>query len=224
MIAMKFDTKQFMKELDNIIDYSYGFLEGIQTGKKVLLNNLGPSIKEIAEDFIDTMANIDRASLHHVYEWYQTGSPDARLFEIDYRVNNNGLVFSSSFRQSNTIKDGSREPFYNKATIMEQGVPVHISPRNSEVLVFDVDGETVFTKNDITVENPGGDVSGNFAKTFDTFFSRYFSQSFLRVSGLYDYFNNPVVYKQNLKRGKALGRAHGKTVGHNWVANAKVIK
>lgn len=224
MIALKLDTKQFMKELDNIIDYSYGFLEGVQTGKKVFLNNLGPSIKEVAENFIDTMAKIDKASLQHVYEWYQTGSPDARLFEIEYRVNNNGLVFSSSFKQSNTIKDGSREPFYNKAMIMEQGIPVVISPKNAEALVFDVDGETVFTKNDVVVENPGGDVSGNFAKTFDTFFSRYFSQSFLRVSGLYDYFNNPVVYKQNLKRGKALGRAHGKTVGHNWVANAKVIR
>lgn len=224
MIAVKFDTRAFMKEMDNLIDYSYGFLDGVQRGKRAFLNNLGPAIQEMAENFIDTMAKVDPSSLHHVYEWYQTGSPDARLFEINYRINNNGLVFSSSMKQSNTIKDGSREPFYNKATIMELGRPVTIKPKNAEVLAFDVDGETVFTKNEVIVDNPGGNVEGQFAKAFDTFFSRYLSQSFLRISGLYDYFNNPVVYKQNLKKGKALGKSYGNTVGYNWVANAKVIR
>jgi hypothetical protein len=224
MIAVKFDNRAFMKEMNNIIDYSYGFLEGVQSGKKAFLNNLGPSIQEMAENFIDTMAKIDKASLHHVYEWYQTGSPDARLFEINYRINNNGLVFSSTFKQSNTIKDGSREPFYDKASIMELGRPVTIEPKNSDVLAFDVDGETVFTRDRVTVNNPGGDVEGQFAKAFDTFFSRYFSQAFLKSSGLYDYFSNPVVYKQNLKKGKALGKSYGNAVGYNWVANAKVIR
>lgn len=222
MIALKFDTKAFMKEMDNIIDYTYGFIEGVQLGKKDFLNNLGSSVQEMVENFIDTNAKIDPATLHHVYEWYKTGSPDARLFDIKYTVSNLGLSFTSTFRQSHTISNGSGEPFYNKAEIMESGQQITIEPRNAKVLVFDIDGETVFSKGPITINNPGGNTQGQFANVFDLFFSKYFSQSFLRVSGLYDYFNNPVVYKQNLAKGKALGKSHGIAVGHRWVANAKV--
>jgi len=74
--------------------------------------------------------------LHHVYEWYQTGSPAARLFDINYISNQIGLSFNSTFRQSVSIKSGSKVPFYNKAQIIENGIPVTIRPVSSEVLSF----------------------------------------------------------------------------------------
>jgi hypothetical protein len=224
MISLKFDGRQFMKDINNIIEYSAGFVDGVELGKKEFLNNLGNAIEDMAGNFIDTMAKVDPQQLHHVYEWYRVGSPDARLFDIKYSVSNLGLSFTSIFRQSETIKDGSREPFYNKAQVMESGQSVTIAPRNSTVLAFDVDGQTIFTKGPITINNPGGNVQGQYSNIFDMFFSKYFSQSFLRVSGLYDYFNNPLVYKQDLRKGKASGRSQGVTTGYRWVVNAKVNK
>ena len=35
------NTKSFEKQMNNIINYSFGFLDGVQKGKSVLLNNLG---------------------------------------------------------------------------------------------------------------------------------------------------------------------------------------
>lgn len=222
MIAVRFDSRQFMKDMNNIIEYSTGFVDGIQLGKKEFLNNLGLAIEDSASSFIDTMAKIDPQRLHHVYEWYRSGSSDARLFDIKYTVSNIGLSFTSKFKQSETIKDGSRVPFYNKAAVMESGQTVTIAPRESSVLAFDVNGETVFTKNPVTVQNPGGNVQGQYANVFDMFFSKYFSQSFLRTSGLYDYFDNPKVYKDNLRKGKKSGRSQGLNTGYRWVVNAKV--
>ena len=187
---------------------------------------------QIMKDFgnyIDAKARTNPKSLHHVYEWKKVGNPSSRLFALTM-IDGSGISFKIGyeFKESKsfvpTQKGRRKHVFKNKASVMEAGQPLVISPRNAQRLVFEVDGETVFTKNEVIVDNPGGNVEGQFAKAFDTFFSRYLSQSFLRISGLYDYFNNPVVYKQNLKKGKALGKSYGNTVGYNWVANAKVIR
>ena len=223
-MRVSLNSRSLEKTLLNVVDYSVGFLDGIKKGKNLFLNNLGEGVIYALNRYIDTNAKMNESALHHVYEWYRTGSPSARLFDIDYTISGLGLSISGTFKQSQSVSANSSEPFYNKAKIMELGRPVTIRPKNAEVLAFEVDGETVFTKNEVIVDNPGGNVEGQFAKAFDTFFSRYLSQSFLRISGLYDYFNNPVVYKQNLKKGKALGKSYGNTVGYNWVANAKVIK
>lgn len=211
--------------MNNIVDYSVGFLEGINKGKSVFFRNLGMTIKEMLEGFVDANARSNPQMLHHVYEWYRVGSPDARLFDIQYTVSNAGLSFYSSFKQSSTIKDGSRVPFYNKAKIMEEGISVRIEPRNADVLVFSQNGEEVFTKSPVTVDNPGGtQTQGSFQKVVDMFFSKYFTQSFFRASGIYDYLNNPIVYKKNLSSAKRGGRAKGLSTGYAWIANAGVIK
>lgn len=219
----KFDSKQFAKDMNNIIEYSIGFLDGIHGGKKIFLDNLGRETIITLKEFIDLNAQIDPAMLHHVYEWYQTGSPDARLYDIDYTVSGLGLSFKSSFRQSHTIKDGSRTPFYDKARIMEEGIPVVIRPKFSEVLSFDVNGEMVFTKNPVVVENPGGtQAQGGFENVMNMFFNQYFRQSFLRTTGLDVYLKNPKVYKTNMAAGKVSGRTAGYSTGFKWIANAVI--
>lgn len=223
MIAVRLNQAKLIKDLNNIVDYSYGFLDGVQKGKRIFLDNLGAGVKKILESFIDSTARSNPQSLHHVYEWYKTGSPDARLFDITYTVSGLGLSFYSSFRQSNTVKEGSSTPFYNKAKIMEEGSPVTITPKRSKVLVFEQDGETVFTQGPVKVDNPGGAAAQNgFQNVFNLFFNRYFTQAFLKSSGLYDYFNNPVVYKRNLAKGKSMGKSAGVSTGYSWVVNAKV--
>lgn len=216
-----FDSKTFKKDMNNILNYSVGFLDGIQVGKKELFQSIGKSTIELLKEFVDSNARVDPQALHHVYEWNQTGSPEARLFDLDYTVSNLGLSMRSTFSQSTSIKSGSNVPFYNKASIMEYGIGVTIAPRFSNVLAFEDNGEKVFTKNPVYVSNPGGDdVQGSYERTFNDFFKNYFSQSFLRSSGLGKYLSNPIVYKKDLQKGKTLGRSQGVTTGYRWIANA----
>lgn len=224
MIKMSMNSTQFRKDMNNILDYSFGFLDGVNRGKTVFFNNLGKTITEVLNKFIDSTARMDEQSLHHVYEWYQVGSPSARLYDIKYTINNKGLNFVSSFKQSTTIKDGSRVPFYDKAKIMEEGMTVVIAPRTSDVLVFEDNGEEVFTKNSVVVNNPGGDATvGSFEKVINTFFTRYFTQAFLRSSGIAQYLENPILFKSNLSAGKKSGRSKGVETGYRWIINAGVV-
>lgn len=209
--------------MSNIVDYSVGFLEGIHRGKTVFLKTLGLETVELMKEFIDSNARVNPEMLHHIYEWHQTGSPSARLYDISYTTSQLGLSFKSSFSQSTSIKNGSRTPFYDKARIMEEGIPVTIRPRLAQVLAFEDNGEMVFTKNEVRVDNPGGTaVEGGFEKVFDMFFNRYFSQAFLRVSGVAKYLENPIVYKKDMPAGKRMGRSKGISTGYRWIANAGV--
>lgn len=218
-----FNSAQFKKEMSNIVEYSMGFLDGIQKGKTVFLKTVGLETVELMKEFIDSNARVNPEMLHHVYEWNQTGSPSARLYDIQYTTSNLGLSFRSSFRQSTSIKNGSRTPFYDKARIMEEGIPVIIRPKVAQALAFEDNGETVFTKNEVRVDNPGGtEVQGGFEKAFDMFFNRYFSQAFLRVSGIARYLENPIVYKKDMAAGKRMGRSKGLSTGYRWIANAGV--
>ena len=216
-----FSSNQFKREMNNIIDYSVGFLEGVQKGKTVFLKTVGMETVEVIKQFIDSNARVNPQMLHHVYEWTMTGSPEARLYDISYTTSNLGLSFKSSFSQSKSIKDGSRTPFYDKARIMEEGIPVTIRPKVSQVLAFEDNGETVFTRGPVQVLNPGGtEVEGGFEKVFDMFFNKYFSQAFLRTSGIARYLENPQVYKKDMPAGKRMGKSKGLSTGYRWIANA----
>ena len=218
-----YNSKKFKKEMNNIVNYSVGFLEGVQKGKTVFLKTVGLETVELMKEFIDSNARVNPDMLHHIYEWNQTGSPSARLYDISYTTSNLGLSFRSSFSQSISIKDGSRTPFYDKARIMEEGIPVTIRPRVAQTLAFEDNGETVFTQGPVEVLNPGGtQVEGGFEKTFDMFFNRYFSQAFLRSSGVAQYLENPQLYKKNIQAGKKMGRSKGVSTGYRWIANAGV--
>jgi hypothetical protein len=217
------NTTNLEKIINNAIDYSVGFLDGAQKGKSIFLKNLGNSVVGILKDYIDVEARSNPQALHHIYEWYQTGSPKARLYDFNYTVSNVGLSFKSNFKQSKSLPSGSSVPFENKAKVMEDGIPVTISPRKSEVLAFEIDGQTVFTKKDIDIENPGGkQVQGSFEKVADEFFRVYFKQSFLKSSGLYSYIKKPVLYKNNFAAGSRVGRSVGVETGFKWIANAHI--
>jgi hypothetical protein len=217
------DFKSFERQMANIVNYSTGFIDGVKSGKRVFLNNLGKESIIILGKYIDASARSNPKALHHVYEWSKVGSPSARLFDLDYTVSNIGLSIFGTFRQSNSIKDGSYTPFYNKAYVMENGIPVTIRPRNSNVLVFEVDGETVFTSKSVDVDNPGGDaVNGSFERVLDQFMTQYFKQSMLQASGLYSYIGRPTVFKKDIAAGSKLGKSKGIQTGFKWITNAKI--
>jgi hypothetical protein len=219
MINIKYKTNNFMKDMNSILDYANGFMDGAQAGKKELLETIGKRTVEILDEFIDANARTNQQVLHHVYEWNEAGSPGARLFDLEYTTSGGGLTFRSTFRQSASVQAGSTKPFYDKARIMEQGIPVTIRPVRAKALVFEDNGQKVFTKSAVTVSNPGGQaVAGGFEQTVDTFFRSYWQQSFLKATGIADILRNPIQFKQNLPRAKAGGRAVGYDVGYRWIA------
>jgi hypothetical protein len=217
-LKVDLDTKSFVNSLNNLTQYSIGFLNGVEAASPVIMDNLGKEVIEMLKDFIDTNARVSPETLHHVYEWYQTGSPEARLFDIDYLVvGKSNLSFNYTFSQSSSYSKNSTVPFYDKAEIMERGTPVTIRPKQASVLSFNVDGEQIFTKKPVVVENPGGsNVEGGFERTIKTFFDSYFTQAFLMTSGVMAHLNNPKAYKNNVLAGSRQGKSLGFKVGYEW--------
>lgn len=219
-MILTIDSKSFQKEMKNVIEYSLGFLDGVKLGKPEFLKNLGKNVIDLIKDYVDVNARVNPEMLHHVYEWNQTGSPSARLFDITYISNNLGLSFKSSFSQSKSVKQGSRTPFYDKARIMEEGIPVTIKPKRAQVLSFDENGEQIFTRGPVEILNPGGTmVQGGLEKTLNSFF-QYFSQAYLMSSGISRYIEAPVAYKKRLPAGARGGRAVGVSTGYQWIVKA----
>jgi hypothetical protein len=225
-VIVKFESDSLVEKLNNISKYSIGFLEGAEEAQGKFLNNLGETVIESLKNFIDSNARVNPEILHHVYEWYETGSPNARLFDLDYIVNNDSVIsFSYEFSQSNSYSKGSTVPFYNKATIMENGSPITIRPKQGGVLSFNDNEEQVFTKKPVVVENPGGSATlGGFENTLKDFFNNYFTQSFLISSGIAEHFKDIRTYKNNFAAGSKQGKSLGFKVGYDWVSKGGRIE
>lgn len=221
MIPVTLDMKELQIDMQNIINYSEGFFQGVEQGRTEFLKNLGIATIESLKEFIDSNARLNPEALHHVYEWYQIGSPNARLFNITFSNSNSQMFFKSHFSQSRSVQDGAGVPFSNKAEIMELGKSVVVKPRGQNPLVFEDNGETVFTKTPVTIDSPGGRyVEGSYEQVFNQFFASYFTQAFLRSSGIIEYIQNPKVFKYSLPAGKKGGRSVGVKVGYDWMAKA----
>jgi hypothetical protein len=217
MLSVTIDSKRFDRDMKNIINYSLGFFDGVRQGHPTFLKSFGVSVIEGLKTYIDSNARVAPGLLHHMYEWSQVGSPSARLFDIGYVVIGEGLSFSSTFRQSSSIKGGSNLPFYDKARIMEYGIPVTITPKQ-KVLAFEDGGETVFTSKPVTVSEPGGNVSGEYERVFKSFFTNYFTQAFLQSSGILAYLSSPTDFYKNMSTSS--GRSRGISAGKAWISKA----
>lgn len=119
------------------------------------------------EAYVDNLARMNPRSLHHVYEPKMAGQSNARLFQGSIsETAKPTLVYK--FKESKVPMD-SGYIFRNKAFIMEEGIPVTITPKNAKILVFEVDGRTVSSYK-VIVNSPGGkSVKGSFVKVFNNF-------------------------------------------------------
>lgn len=218
MIGITFDNKKFIQQMNNIVAYADGFVEGAAMSKGELLKNIGQSASESIGNYIDAIARSNPTILHHVYEWAQAGSKSGRLFDVGYTVTGGGLTMHATMTQSRSIKRGSNAPFYNKARIMENGIPVRITPKEGGVLSFNDDGKQVFTKKPVVVSKPGGAaVEGQLENTFEEYVSVYLSQALFSMTGLDHRLSNPVDFKNNIRRGASGGKSVGLTIGRKWI-------
>lgn len=160
------------------------------TKNKAFINKFNKTMyDQIALDFglyMDAKARTQPKQHHHLYEWKKVGNRNQRLFDLR-QIKSEGLGFKIGyeFNQSKSLvptkKGKHRHVFANKAMVMEEGNPVVIRPRNSERLVFDVNGYTVFMPKgkSVTVNKPGGAGTKNsFTVSYNYFFkSRLVSES-----------------------------------------------
>lgn len=213
MIKTKFNTVKLVKTLNNVSQYSSGFLHGIEMEQIHFNRILGGYTAESLGYYIDSKARSNPNSLHHVYEWNRVGDMGARLFDFNVNATKYNISFLGKFRQSKSLSGTSKEPFYNKAEIMENRIAITIEPKNSDVLVFEDEGETVFTRKSIYIANPGGDaVAGSFGSVVEEFFTAYFTNSVLSpimkdLEDLKEFSNN---FYQGSKSGRSVGVAAGR--------------
>jgi hypothetical protein len=215
----RYDDAKFIKDMSSLLGYAEGFLDGAKQGYPTFLRQLGAGLMESFKEYTDSNARVNPSLLHHIYEWDKVGSPDARLFELDYDVSGMGISVNSTFKQSSSIKSGSKVPFYDKAYIMENGIPVTISPKK-KALVFDENGQTVFVSAPVKVDNPGGNVRGEYERVFTSFFNRYFTQSFLQASGVADQLKDPSDFYSGFRMARVGGKSKGISVGIKWITKA----
>ena len=163
--------------------------------KKTIFNQIEKDFGQ----YVDAQARTKPKSLHHVYEWNKTGNPAARLFDL-HLIDTGGLSFtiahnfklSKSSVPSSNKNQKKRYIFANKASVMEEGMPLVIRPRSAERLVFEMDGATVFMPkgSSVTVKRPGGKAATNqFSLTYGRFFGGQLVNYSIKSSGFQRIFN-----------------------------------
>jgi hypothetical protein len=202
--VLKFDLKDFNKEMKSAMDYSKGFINGLNQNEQYFNNQLAEIIKEAFYKYVDSVARLEPDRLHHVYEWEQTGVDRARLFRIEAFSGQQSIRFVTEFMQSTSTSPSANEPFVDKASVMEAGTMITIAPRGDGPLAFEGDdGEMVFTNAEVTIENPGGNVAGQFAAVAREFFENYLDQALLKE--LIIKLENPVEFTQGWGNGMNYG-------------------
>lgn len=160
-------------------------------------------------EYIDAIARSRPRNMHHVYEWKKVGNPSGRLFKLNV-LSTEGLSFrlGFEFKPSRSIVPSSnsrrRHTFPNKASVMEAGIPLKISPRNAERLVFEYNGETVFMPKgkSVTVNRPGGSgVKNQFVLAYSRFFNGQLVNNSIKKSRFQQIFNSGLVRAMRLPVG-----------------------
>ena len=216
MINMKINSKDLNKKLNNVIGYSNGFFDGVEIERLHFNRILGGYTAEALGHYIDSKARTNPNMLHHIYEWNKVGDKGSRLFTFNVNATKTNISFMGKFLTSKSVSSTSSEPFPNKAEIMENKIAITIEPRNSDVLVFEDEGETVFTASSIYIANPGGDeVAGSFGKVVDEFFSSYFTNSVL--SPIVKDLKNIKQFSDNFVQGSRSGRSVGVAAGRKYM-------
>jgi len=222
MISVKFNTIELNKILNNSINYSNGFIEGIEMEKIEFHRVLGGFAAEALGKYIDAKARMNPETLHHVYEWDCAGQSNSRLFNFSVTATSSNISINGNFLPSKTISSTSSERFPNKANIMENDIAITIKPKKSDVLAFEYDNEMVFTRNSIHIDHPGGDkVAGSFGKTVDDFFNNYFKNSLLRP--FLDKLSEAKEFSQSFAQGTKSGKSVGVKAGRKYLDVSGIV-
>jgi hypothetical protein len=216
MLSVKFDIKQFDKTLKNTVAYSQGFLDGVESERMSFNRFLGGVVAEALGKYIDAKARMNPDALHHVYEPGRVGSESSRLFSFNVLVSSNYIRFEGKFLPSKDTPLNGGEPFVDKARIMENAISIVVEPRNSDVLAFEYEGETVFSVKSIVIDHPGGDaVAGSFGNVVSDFFDNYMTNAFLLP--IFNNLRTAKEFTDSFSAGSKGGRVIGVRAGRKYL-------
>lgn len=180
-------------KIASIIYYQSSVISEVIKSNSLKSKYVNAMFDQINKDFgqyIDMQARNKPKELHHVYEWGRVGTPISRLFKIKKVSSDDfNLTFGIEMRQSRTSvpnKFSKKYVFKNKAFVMESGRPVTITPRQSNRLVFEINGEVIFMKpgKSVKVKSPGGPMArGSLERHYKKFVSGGLLQSSIEKSG-----------------------------------------
>jgi hypothetical protein len=196
---MAVDTGKMPEKIIAAAEYHTGTLSELHntpTNKNMIIRNALEIVGEYFGFYMDNIARRDPKSFHHVYEKDKAGQKNARLFYYTISGSGGAPGIQYSFRDA-TVPERSGQVFRKRAFVMEDGSPITIKPRAGKFLVFDVDGEKIFTKQSY-VPNPGGlRVSGSFERAFEDYMNRQASLM-LEDVGFYDKINREILKESEL--------------------------
>ncbi len=220
MIGVRFNARDLVSTLTNTVNYSKGFLNEVKRSEPKLAQKVADMSIDVFYDYLDGLARSHPGMLHHVYEWGQIGDPFGRLYQLQRNMLGNTGSIRADFLESTTTSSNSSEPFYDKATIMEEGSPVVVTEKDAQVLFFEIDGEEFFRHGPIFIANPGGSATrGSFVRAFNEFYTSYFSQVYLRSIRFYDHFNTPKDFLKNFRQASKSTSASnlGRAAALSWI-------
>lgn len=223
MYALKIDSKEAMRMLNNLVDYSDGFIKETKAKESTVASRLASTSISGFYQFLDSLARVHPTMLHHIYEWGQVGNPGARLVELKKILAGRKVEIGADFLESQSSSENGGQVFYDKAEIMEEGISVTINEVDAQALFFVVDGEEFFRHGPIVIENPGGvEVRGSFVRAFEEFYNVYFDKVYLDSIKFYDHFRNPREYETNFS--SAMRASDSSSIGRmtalSWVMKA----
>ena len=205
----------FNRTMKQALGYSEGFVNGAVQNQRYLNEQIGEIIKEQFYEYVDSVARLEPDRFHHVYEWGQVGNDAGRLFRIEAFSGQQSIRFVTDFMQSTSVSPTATEPFVDKASVMEEGSLITISPKNGDVLAFQNEsGDMVFTPNDIVVDQPGGPgVQGAFAAVTKEFFENYLNSTLVRE--LQAQLSTPIPFEQGWN--KNMNYSTGQRRAKQWL-------
>jgi hypothetical protein len=220
MIKVKFDAKKLTSTVNNIIQYSDGFIKETEKSKGMIAKKIANTSVNVFYEYLDGLARLHPGMLHHVYEWGQVGDPFARLYELSTQGAGSSISVTADFLESTSVPEKGTEPFYDKASIMESGESITITEKEAGALFFEIDGQEFFRKGPIVIENPGGEaVRGSFVQAFNEFYTVYFSEIYLRSINFYQELEKMRPYQNNIRHASKSKNARtlGKGSALEWI-------
>ena len=188
-------------QISAAIYYQAEVISKLTTSKQFQSRFQSIIFKQIQQDFglyVDAQARTNPKTLHHVYEWNKVGNSGSRLFKLNV-TERNGLSFKlgTTFLTSKTPVPNSfgkkKYVFKNKASVMEAGMPLIISPRAAKRLVFETSTGVVYMPigASVNVTRPGGGkATGRFQIAHARFFTGNLVNLSIKRSGFQQIFNS----------------------------------
>lgn len=226
----RMDTGKMPEKIIAMARADFSTIENLHESTSIssaLSNAATKKIVNYFEQYYDNLARRDAYLYQHVYEFEKSGDSNFRLFKPQIKSTQKTSTLQYKFLDAK-LPNKNGYLFQKKASVMEFGIPVTIKPKKSDVLVFDINDETIFTKKNILVQNPGGKVSGNFNSALEKYMNSE-GQNILFTSGFNDkiIFNMTINHEQIAKKiqsGHLNGIVMGKTAAKTIVLKMAVAE